>query len=101
MRVKQGIDVNTVAAAISIWIGACITAGMCVRAAETTILEAGREQGRLCAFPVVRARNVYVLPGVPELLRQKWQVRPCSMEQSRSDLGLARQLRSTWVMSVC
>lgn len=67
-------------------------AGTCVRAAETTILEVGQQQGRPCTFPVVRARNVYVLPGVPELLRQKWQVRPCSVEHSKSDPSLTRQI---------
>ncbi|KAK9831385.1 hypothetical protein WJX81_008521 [Elliptochloris bilobata] len=41
--------------------------------AETAILELEPQDGRTSAFPVVRARNVYVLPGVPELLRQKWQ----------------------------
>lgn len=44
-------------------------------AAETTILELEPRDDRTSAFPVVRARNVYVLPGIPELLRKKWQVR--------------------------
>ena len=47
------------------------------RAAETAILEQASPAGAGAAFPIVRARNVYVLPGVPELLRRKWQARPC------------------------
>ena len=34
------------------------------------------EDGRPSPFPVIRCRNVYMLPGVPHLLQQKWKVGP-------------------------
>ena len=79
-------NVISIIAASTVYSCASMIARTCVRAAETTILEVG-QQGRPCTFPVVRARNVYVLPGVPELLRQKWQVRLCSAEQSERTLA--------------
>ena len=33
----------------------------------------GSGEGELSKWPIVKTRNVYVLPGVPLLLRQKWQ----------------------------
>ena len=32
------------------------------------------DDGSLSPFPVLQCRNVYVLPGVPHLLRKKWAV---------------------------
>jgi FAD synthetase len=32
----------------------------------------GQGEGELSKWPIVKARNVYILPGVPFLLRQKW-----------------------------
>ncbi len=53
--------------------------------------------GAGAAFPIVRARNVYVLPGVPELLRRKWQARPCPGDWP----GVPELLRRKWQARPC
>ena len=45
-------------------------------AGEVTVIDYALEDGRPSPFPVIRCRNVYVLPGVPHLLQQKWKVGP-------------------------
>ena len=67
------------------------------RAAETAILEQASPAGAGAAFPIVRARNVYVLPGVPELLRRKWQARPCPGGWS----GAPKLLHRKWQPCPC
>lgn len=40
------------------------------------IIETPNEPGREPSpFPLLRCRNVFVLPGIPSLLQKKWQVR--------------------------
>ena len=50
-------------------------ADMCVLpAGEVTAIDCVMEDGSESPFPVLQCRNVYVLPGVPHLLRKKWLV---------------------------
>lgn len=42
---------------------------------EVAIIEYRINNGELSPFPLVRCRNVYVLPGIPHLLQKKWLVR--------------------------
>eukprot|EP00955_Chlamydomonas_euryale_P100496 365289-Chlamydomonas_euryale.AAC.11 len=39
---------------------------------EAELLDHRLASGELSKWPVVRCRNIYVLPGVPHLLQQKW-----------------------------
>lgn len=41
---------------------------------EITTIDFELEDGSVSPFPVLRCRNIYVLPGVPQLLQQKWKV---------------------------
>jgi hypothetical protein len=48
---------------------------------EVTTIDHALPDGRMSPFPVLRCRNIYVLPGVPQLLQQKWKVSglgPCT-----------------------
>lgn len=40
---------------------------------HTTLLPHDGDDGRPSPFPVVRCKNVFVLPGVPHLLQRKWR----------------------------
>ena len=42
---------------------------------EVTAIDCLMPDGSQSPFPVLQCRNVYVLPGVPHLLRKKWLVR--------------------------
>ncbi len=42
---------------------------------ELKAIDCFMDDGSLSPFPVLQCRNVYVLPGVPHLLRKKWAVR--------------------------
>ena len=39
------------------------------------LIDYKQADGSPSPFPLLLCRNVYVLPGVPHLLQQKWQVR--------------------------
>ena len=41
---------------------------------EVTAIDCLTDDGSQSPFPVLQCRNVYVLPGVPYLLRKKWVV---------------------------
>ena len=43
-------------------------------AGEVTAIDCLMDDGSESPFPVLQCRNVYVLPGVPHLLRKKWLV---------------------------
>ena len=43
-------------------------------AGELKAIDYYMDDGSLSPFPVLQCRNVYVLPGVPHLLRKKWAV---------------------------
>lgn len=43
------------------------------RGSEVALIDYAGEDGGVAPFPLVRCRNVYVLPGVPTLLRKKWR----------------------------
>ncbi len=43
-------------------------------AGEVTAIDCLMDDGSQSPFPVLQCRNVYVLPGVPHLLRKKWLV---------------------------
>lgn len=43
-------------------------------AGEVTAIDCVMDDGSQSPFPVLQCRNVYVLPGVPHLLRKKWLV---------------------------
>lgn len=45
-----------------------------VCAGELKAIDCLMEDGSQSPFPVLQCRNVYVLPGVPHLLRKKWAV---------------------------
>jgi hypothetical protein len=42
-------------------------------AGECELIDHKFKDGRVSPFSLPRCRNVYVLPGVPDLLRQKWR----------------------------
>lgn len=42
-------------------------------AGECELIDHRFKDGRVSPFSLPRCRNVYVLPGVPDLLRQKWR----------------------------
>ena len=39
---------------------------------ETVLIEHRGEDGRPSAYPLVRCRNIYILPGVPSVVEKKW-----------------------------
>ncbi|KAL3157694.1 hypothetical protein ABBQ32_012130 [Trebouxia sp. C0010 RCD-2024] len=39
-----------------------------------TVIDYMRDDGSASPFPLIKCNNVYVLPGVPDLLRSKWKV---------------------------
>ncbi|GAB4821656.1 hypothetical protein N2152v2_008702 [Parachlorella kessleri] len=40
---------------------------------EVSIIEQHLDSGKVSPFPLLRCRNVFVLPGIPTLLQKKWQ----------------------------
>lgn len=40
---------------------------------ETELLDLLDDQGKPTPFPVLKCRNVFVLPGIPDLLKKKWR----------------------------
>ena len=53
----------------------CAGLDMCrMSAGEVTAIDCLMDDGSQSPFPVLQCRNVYVLPGVPHLLRKKWLV---------------------------
>jgi hypothetical protein len=45
----------------------------CWIAGESELIELEDDTTKLSPFPLVRCRNIYVLPGVPTLLQAKWR----------------------------
>lgn len=43
------------------------------RAGECELIDHKFKDGQVSPFSLPRCRNVYVLPGVPDLLQQKWR----------------------------
>lgn len=43
-------------------------------AGEVEAIDYTHSDGQPSPFPLIRCRNIYVLPGIPELLRAKWKV---------------------------
>ena len=43
-------------------------------AGEVEAIDYTHSDGQPSPFPLIRCRNIYVLPGIPELLRSKWKV---------------------------
>ncbi len=48
--------------------------GLCVMAGACSIIDCLRDDGSLSPFPLIRCENIFVLPGVPDLLQAKWKV---------------------------
>ena len=48
----------------------------------SSIVDYTRDDGSASPFPVIRCHNVFVLPGVPDLLKSKWKVRHCTITSS-------------------
>ena len=67
-------------------IHALLPAGAC------TIIDYTRDDGSASPFPLIRCDNVFVLPGVPDLLRSKWKVK---------HIAFACGLRLTMVVKPC
>ncbi|KAK9840250.1 hypothetical protein WJX74_006136 [Apatococcus lobatus] len=42
-------------------------------AGEAELIDYAQPSGGLSPFPLMKCRNIYVLPGIPHLLRQKWK----------------------------
>lgn len=40
-----------------------------------TLVDYAKDDGSPSPFPLIRCRNIFVLPGVPDLLHIKWKVR--------------------------
>lgn len=40
---------------------------------EVSLIDYFQADGTISPFPLVRVRNVYILPGIPSLLQQKWR----------------------------
>lgn len=53
----------------------CMAEACCGRAGEVDAIDYNQDDGRPSLFPLIRCRNIYVLPGIPALLRAKWKVR--------------------------
>lgn len=47
-------------------------------------MEVEKADGTTSPFPLIRCRNVYMLPGVPNLLREKWKALKEKLVQSKS-----------------
>lgn len=43
------------------------------KGSEVALIEHRLDSGELSPFPLLRCRNVYVLPGIPTLLQKKWK----------------------------
>ena len=57
---------------------------------EATVVDTLDEAGRPTAFPLLKCRNVFVLPGIPSLLQQKWR----SVKAQLSELETPPQFRN-------
>ena len=42
-------------------------------AGESELIELEEDVAKQSPFPLVQCSNIYILPGVPELLQQKWR----------------------------
>ncbi len=54
---------------------------------EVALHDCAGADGRPSPWPLVQVRNVYVLPGVPELLRVKWRAVRARLEAAGADGG--------------
>ncbi|KAK9813658.1 hypothetical protein WJX73_002147 [Symbiochloris irregularis] len=53
-------------------------------AGEVEAIDYTLSDGQPSPFPLIRCRNIYVLPGIPELLRSKWKVvRQCLLQDGK------------------
>lgn len=48
------------------------------------LIEHRLDSGELSPFPLLRCRNVYVLPGIPTLLQKKWKVKFGSVSRAHA-----------------
>lgn len=56
-----------------------IYADMTVWAGEVELIDYSQPSGGMSPFPLMKCRNIYVLPGIPHLLQQKWKVCACTL----------------------
>ncbi len=47
-----------------------------MNAGEAELIDYTQPSGSPSPFPLMKCRNIYVLPGIPKLLREKWKVCP-------------------------
>jgi len=61
---------------------------------ETVLIDYKLQDGRPSPFPLVRCRNIYILPGVPSLVAQKWPAVMADLPQlaARAAIGLPGSL---------
>ena len=50
----------------------CISSN--VNAGEAELIDYTQSSGSPSPFPLMKCRNIYVLPGIPKLLQEKWKV---------------------------
>jgi len=60
---------------------------------EVSIIEQRLDGGQVSPFPLLRCRNVFVLPGIPTLLQKKWQVCVCVCSGTGAAGGAVRLLQ--------
>lgn len=82
-RAKASVPVSSAELAAllaSVWLNAnslgktsCVSQ-MCLVTGACTIIDYVRDDGSQSPFPLIRCGNIFVLPGVPDLLQAKWKV---------------------------
>jgi hypothetical protein len=69
----QGVLVAFPDAELGAKSSALLAGHLCV-GSEVSLIEQRLDSGEVSPFPLLRCRNVFVLPGIPALLQKKWQV---------------------------